>query len=106
MPTLSAGNEANALIDRQRGSCKTALTILRKPFKKTADGDTQRLANLIDHGGTYTVPCVLVFLQLLEGDAYRSGKLSLRHVRQHANRRDLPAYVKICGVRVPPDPCL
>lgn len=77
-------------------------TILREAVEKAADGDAQRPTNFVDHGCAHPVPRIFIFLELLKTYAYRSGKLSLRYIRLHSNRRNLPADIDIGGMGIAP----
>lgn len=54
--------------------------------------------NSVENAGWTRGTCVLVFVQLLKTDAYRSGKLGLRDIRMDANRCDLSTDMLVSGV--------
>src|SRR5207249_1757915 len=93
-PAFRAGNEFDALVDRQRRSLTVDL-VTRQAFEEATDGNVQGPADLVEHGCAHPVPGVFVFLELLKADAYGSGKLALRHVRLDANDGDLSADMQI-----------
>lgn len=73
------GNEIHALINWTSQSVRAGL-IAWEAFEESAGGNFKRYGYLVEHRGAHAVLSALVFLELVNADAYRSGKPRLRYV--------------------------